>query len=442
MTTQNRPTYGGQAVLEGVMIRGQTHMAVAVRRPNGAIATHLRPLSTLYTGALRRLPLVRGVVTLVETLSLGMRALSYSSSVSLEDPDADPDSEVESEELSKGALASMLLVSFSFAILLFFLLPLFASRPLEGVFGNDILSNVAEGAIRLAVFIAYIWVIGRMSEIRRVFMYHGAEHMTVHAQERGDPLEIDAIRRYSPAHPRCGTAFLLTVMVVAILVFVFVPREPLWWLITSRIVFIPLIAAVAYEVIRLSGRYEDNPLVSLISAPNLLLQKLTTRWPDDDQIEVAVAAMQTALDADKSTTAQPPKPAQSGQLSTRLQPQSNKNREFKELVMDADTHDIYEELVKVAKSSGITYYSEIAPLANLDMSSEVGRIRIAQILEEISNAEHRSGRPLLTAVVTLKGENLPGKGFFDLAKRLGKYDGGDDDLYWASELKRVHDYWT
>ncbi len=299
MTTQNRPTYGGQAVLEGVMIRGQTHMAVAVRRPNGAIATHLRPLSTLYTGTLRRMPLVRGVITLVETLSLGMRALSYSSSVSLEDPEADPDSEVESEELSKGALASMLLISFGFAILLFFLLPLFASRPLEGMFGNDILSNVAEGAIRLVVFVAYIWVIGRMPEIRRVFMYHGAEHMTVHAQERGDPLVAEEIRKYSPAHPRCGTAFLLTVMVVAILVFVFVPRDPLWWLITSRIVFIPLIAAVAYEVIRLSGRYEDNPLVSLVSAPNLLLQKLTTRWPDDDQIEVAVAAMNTALEADR-----------------------------------------------------------------------------------------------------------------------------------------------
>ena len=301
MTTQNRPTYGGQAVLEGVMIRGQTHMAVAVRRPNGAIATHLRPLSTLYTGTLRRIPLVRGVITLVETLSLGMRALSYSSSVSLEDPEADPDSEVESEELSKGALASMLLISFGFAILLFFLLPLFASRPLEGMFGNDILSNVAEGAIRLVVFVAYIWVIGRMPEIRRVFMYHGAEHMTVHTQERGDPLVAEEIRKYSPAHPRCGTAFLLTVMVVAILVFVFVPREPLWWLITSRIVFIPLIAAVAYEVIRLSGRYEDNPLVRLISTPNLLLQKLTTRWPDDDQIEVAVAAMETALEADRET---------------------------------------------------------------------------------------------------------------------------------------------
>ncbi len=286
------------------MIRGQTHMAVAVRRPNGAIAIQRRPLSTLYTGTLRRMPLVRGVVTLVETLSLGMRALSYSSSVSLEDPDADPESEVESEELSKGALASMLLISFGFAIALFFLLPLFASRPLEGAFGNDVLSNVAEGAIRLVIFVAYIWVIGRMAEIRRVFMYHGAEHMTVHAQERGDPLVTEAIRKYSPAHPRCGTAFLLTVMVVAILVFVFVPREPLWWLVASRIVFIPLIAAVAYEVIRLSGRYEDNPLVRLISAPNLLLQKLTTRWPDDDQIEVAVAAMETALEADREAVSQ------------------------------------------------------------------------------------------------------------------------------------------
>ena len=300
MTTHQRPTYGGQAVLEGVMIRGQTHMAVAVRRPNGGIATQLRPLNVLYTGPLRRLPLLRGVIMLVETLSLGMRALSYSSSVSLESPEADPDSEVESEELGKGALATMLLLAFAFAVAIFFMLPLFASRPLEGLFGNDIISNVAEGAIRLVLFVAYIWLIGRMREIRRVFMYHGAEHMTVHAQERGDPLVVEAIRRYSPAHPRCGTAFLLTVMVVAILLFVFVPREPLWWLVTSRIVFIPVIAALAYEVIRWSGRYEDNPLVKLISAPNLLLQKLTTRWPDDDQIEIAVVAMKKALEADRA----------------------------------------------------------------------------------------------------------------------------------------------
>ena len=292
--------------MEGVMIRGQSHMAVAVRRPNGAIAIQQIPLSALYTGLLRRLPLVRGVIVLIETLSLGMRALSFSANVGMEDPGADPDSEVESEDLSKFALASMLLISFTFAIVLFFLLPLFASRPLEGMFGSDIVSNIAEGAIRMAIFVAYIWLIGRMGEIRRVFMYHGAEHMTVHAQERGDPLVVEEIRKYSPAHPRCGTAFLLTVMVVAILVFVFVPREPLWWLVASRVVFIPLIAAVAYEVIRWSGRYEDVPVVKLISAPNLLLQKLTTRPPDDDQIEVAVAAMQTALAADASDP--PPSP--------------------------------------------------------------------------------------------------------------------------------------
>ena len=286
--------------MEGVMIRGQTHMAVAVRRPNGAIAIRQTPLSTLYTGLLRRVPLVRGVIVLIETLSLGMRALSFSANVGMEDPDTDPDSEVESEDLGKFALASMLAISFTFAILLFFLLPLFASRPLEGMFGSDIVSNIAEGAIRMAVFVAYIWLIGRMGEIKRVFMYHGAEHMTVHAQERGDPLVVEEIRKYSPAHPRCGTAFLLTVMVLAILVFVFVPREPLWWLVASRVIFIPVIAAAAYEVIRWSGRYEDIPVVKLISAPNLLLQKLTTRWPDDDQIEVAVVAMQTALDADAS----------------------------------------------------------------------------------------------------------------------------------------------
>ncbi len=304
MNRQQRPTYGGQAVLEGVMIRGQKHMTVAVRRPNGAIAIYERPLATLYTGAVRKIPLLRGVIVLVETLSLGMRALSYSANVNMEDPDTPTDSAVESEELGKGAVASMLLVSFSFAILLFFLLPLFASRPLEGMFGNDIASNVAEGAIRLIVFIAYIWIIGRMPDIRRVFMYHGAEHMTVHAQERGDPLVVDAIRKYSPAHPRCGTAFLLTVMVVAIAVFVLVPRDPLWWMILSRVIFIPVIAALAYEVIRFSGRYEDNPLVSLVSAPNLLLQKLTTRQPDDDQIEVAVAAMNAALNADRAGTTQ------------------------------------------------------------------------------------------------------------------------------------------
>lgn len=292
MSTEHGHTYGGQAVLEGVMIRGQSNMSVAVRRPDGSIAVQCQPLNSLFTGRLRRIPLIRGVIALAETLTLGMRALSYSASIGMDE---------EGEELSKGALAGMMLVSLTVAIGLFFVLPVLASRALEGPLGSSLAANVVEGALRLGLFLAYIVLIGRMNDIRRVFMYHGAEHMTVHAQERGDPLELDAIRKYPTAHPRCGTAFLLVVMVLAIVAFVFVGREPFWWLIASRIVLIPFIAAASYEVIRLSGRYSGNPLVKLITGPSLALQALTTRQPDDDQIEIAIAAMQWTLDADNGT---------------------------------------------------------------------------------------------------------------------------------------------
>ena len=293
MSAEQGHTYGGQAVLEGVMIRGQKNMAVAVRRQDGTIALQSVPLSSFFTGSLRRIPLVRGIITLAETLTLGMRALSYSANVGME---------AEDEELSKGSMAMMLVISMGIAIGLFFVVPVLASRALEGVLGSDLASNVAEGVIRLALFFGYIVLIGRMDDIKRVFMYHGAEHMTVHAQERGDPLELDYIRKYSTAHPRCGTAFLLVVMVVSIVAFVFVGRDPFWWLLLSRIVLIPLIAAISYEVIRWSGKYSGNPLVRLITGPSLALQALTTKEPDDDQIEIAIAAMNGALDADAEVT--------------------------------------------------------------------------------------------------------------------------------------------
>ena len=293
MSAEQRHTYGGQAVLEGVMIRGQRNMAVAVRRQDGSIAIQCEPLSSFFTGSLRRIPLVRGVVILAETLMLGMRALTYSANVGME---------AEDEELSKGSMALMLGLSLTIAVGLFFVLPVLASRSLEGVLGSNLAANVAEGVIRLALFFGYILLIGRMNDIKRVFMYHGAEHMTVHAQERGDPLELEYIRKYSTAHPRCGTAFLLVVMVVAILAFIFVGRDPFWWLLTSRIVLIPLIAGASYEVIRWSGRYAGNPVVRLITGPSLALQALTTKEPDDDQIEIAVAAMNGALEADARVT--------------------------------------------------------------------------------------------------------------------------------------------
>jgi uncharacterized protein YqhQ len=275
------------------MIRGQKNMAVAVRRQDGTIALQTLPLSSFFIGSLRKIPLVRGIITLAETLTLGMRALSYSANVGME---------AEDEELSKGSMALMLGISMSIAIGLFFVVPVLASRALEGVLGSDLASNVAEGVIRLALFFGYILLIGRMDDIKRVFMYHGAEHMTVHAQERGDPLELEYIRKYSAAHPRCGTAFLLVVMVVSIVAFVFVGRDPFWWLLLSRIILIPLIAAISYEVIRWSGRYSGNPLVRLITGPSLALQALTTKEPDDDQIEIAIAAMNGALDADAAVT--------------------------------------------------------------------------------------------------------------------------------------------
>ena len=286
---QSTPRYGGQAVIEGIMIRGQNNVAIAVRAPSGNIVTRVKKINSLFTGKLRSIPIIRGIIALAETLSLGMEALNYSSQVANEEEDTPP---------GKFSSAIMILISLSIAIGLFFILPLVVSKPFEGLLGSDVVSNVAEGIIRLAVFLIYVTVISLMPDIRRVYMYHGAEHMAVHAQEKGDPLTIQEIRKYPTAHPRCGTAFLLTIMVIAIIVFTLIPREPLWLVVGSRIVLIPLIASLSYEFIRFNSKHETNKFVSKMSVPNLLLQSLTTKIPDDDQIEVAINAMESAIQAD------------------------------------------------------------------------------------------------------------------------------------------------
>ena len=272
------------------MIRGQNNVAIAVRAPSGNIVTRVKKINTLFTGKLRSIPIIRGIIALAETLSLGMEALNYSSQVANDEEDTPP---------GKFSSAIMILISLSIAIGLFFILPLVVSKPFEGLLGSDVVSNVAEGIIRLAVFLIYVTVISLMPDIRRVYMYHGAEHMAVHAQEKGDPLTIQEIRKYPTAHPRCGTAFLLTIMVIAIIVFTLIPREPLWLVVGSRIVLIPLIASLSYEFIRFNSKYETNKFVSKMSVPSLLLQSLTTKIPDDDQIEVAINAMESAIDADR-----------------------------------------------------------------------------------------------------------------------------------------------
>ncbi len=289
--------YGGQAVIEGVMIRGRQHFSLAVRRTDGQIETLSEPLGQIYTGKLRQFPLIRGILVLIETLSLGIKALNKSASIAVEDQTQGR------EEVSKWMMAVVIAFSLALGIGFFFLTPLFATRPLEDVISSDPLVNLIEGVIRLALLVGYIGLIGLMPDIRRVFAYHGAEHMAVHTHEAGLPLDVEHVRRFPTAHPRCGTAFLLTVAVVAVIVFAFLGRDPLWWLIASRVLFIPVIAALSYEVIRFSGAHRHNPLTQLITIPGLTLQKLTTRQPDDSQIEVAIMAMDTALAADEGRTA-------------------------------------------------------------------------------------------------------------------------------------------
>ena len=294
MSSTQTPTYGGQAVLEGVMIRGQKNVSVSVRSPSGEIKTQVKPIANIFRSKYRKTPLIRGVIALIETLIIGMNALNYSSSVAMEEENTTP---------NKASIALMISISLSLAIGLFFILPLLISTPFEGILGSNILSNIIEGIARLIIFIGYIYVIGLMPDIKRVFMYHGAEHMTVHAQENNLELNLSNIKKYPTAHPRCGTAFLLTIMLIAVIIFILIPRESMIIVVSSRIFLVPFIASLSYEFIRLSSIYQTNFLMRAIASPSLWLQSLTTRQPDDDQIEVAIVAMTSAIEADETSSA-------------------------------------------------------------------------------------------------------------------------------------------
>ena len=292
----NQPTqmYGGQAVIEGVMIRGRDHFGLAVRRQDGSIELHHEPLSAIYNGRPRRWPLVRGFLTLVEALILGIKALQLSANMAA--VDRIPEEDVQPKGLGDGL--HLLAVSLVFGIGLFFVAPLLIAWALGPVLNSDLLSEIVEGVIRLVFLLGYFTLIGMLKDVKRVFAYHGAEHMTVHAYEAGLPLTIENVRKFKTPHPRCGTAFLLTVMVVSVVVFALLLGPSLEWRIASRILLLPLIAAVSYEVIRYSGAHQDSWFGQLVAKPGLWLQKLTTRQPDDEQIEVAIHAMETAIAAD------------------------------------------------------------------------------------------------------------------------------------------------
>jgi uncharacterized protein YqhQ len=284
--------YGGQAVIEGVMMRGARHVVVAVRGPTDKITVHSEPLNAkIYGGPISKLPFLRGTIVLWDALVLGMRALLFSADVALEEE------EVEfSGPIAWGSVAFSLIIGIG----VFLLGPLFLVGLVDRYIASSLVSNILEGLIRLAFFLIYTYAIGFIPDIRRVFAYHGAEHKTINAYEAGAPLEPDAVGAYSTAHPRCGTGFLLIFAVIAIFVFSLLGRPPLVPRILSRLVLIPVIAGLTYELIKFSAAHRDNPLISaVVLAPSLALQRLTTQEPDESMLEVAITALQRLLDEEE-----------------------------------------------------------------------------------------------------------------------------------------------
>jgi uncharacterized protein YqhQ len=282
-------SYGGQAVLEGVMMRGLRQATVAVRTPSGEIVFRHEPLNVERRRMWENLPFLRGILMLWDTLNLGVRALNFSASAALGE---------EEQPQSKGAVALTLIIALAFAFGLFFVVPLLIASLLERVGATPLMRDAAEGFIQLGIFIGYLTLIGRMPDIQRTFGYHGAEHKTINAYEAGAPLTVESVRSFTLLHPRCGTSFLLVVVVLSIPFFALFGGLPLGERLLSRIILVPVIAAVSYELLRLSAAHFHRGWVRHLVAPSLALQRLTTREPDDTMIAVAIAALIPVLAAD------------------------------------------------------------------------------------------------------------------------------------------------
>ncbi len=303
---------GGQAVIEGVMMRSPDAVAVAVRKPDGSIVYDTRSyVSLTKRSKFWALPVIRGAVVLIESLALGIKALTFSSEVAIEEEGRENEQKrrnAEKESVFTALLPKIMMIftviaALGIGVLLFFYLPL-AVTHLFGI-NSGVLFNLIDGILRLAVFLAYLGAISMWKEIRRVFEYHGAEHKSICSFENKEPLTLESARKYSTLHPRCGTSFLLVVVIVSIFVFVLLgkPSSPIDPIVLVRLSLVPLIAGLAYEVIKLSDRHRNNPLVSAFVAPGLWLQKITTKEPDDAQLEVAFVALRSALGEDVSNVA-------------------------------------------------------------------------------------------------------------------------------------------
>jgi uncharacterized protein YqhQ len=291
------PNYGGQAVLEGVMMRGARTCVVAVRGPKQEIVLEEQSLPAAYRGPIGRLPFLRGLLSLWDSLGLGMRALAFSANVQAG----------EATPIQPGQMAATMIVSVAFGIGLFFVLPAAVAAGAERLLGLAAgWAHLIEGLLRLAILLGYLWAVGRIGEIQRVFAYHGAEHKTINAFESGVPLTVEAISLQSRQHARCGTSFLLTLVVLSVLLFSLLPPMSFWSRMASRVVALPVLAMLAYEYVSLAARWSAKPWMRPLIAPNLALQNLTTREPDASMIEVALAAFSAMRNRESETEPQAP----------------------------------------------------------------------------------------------------------------------------------------
>src|SRR5438045_2516051 len=293
---------GGQAVLEGVMMRTPHAWGITCRKPSGEVSTHSEPLERLSEKRKwMAWPVVRGVVTLGHAMTLGFRALKFSANVALDEMQPEPSSDKKKLEINGWMAAVNIIISVGFFIFMYKFLPLVAATELKRVnplFGEQIIFNLVDGAIRIALFLLFIWGVSLWRDIHRVYEYHGAEHKTVYAFENGDPLETAAVQKYSTYHPRCGTSFLMTVMIISILVYTLVPVTTFWARFGVRIALLPVIAGISYEIIRFAAKHRGS-LFALMTAPGFSLQRITTQTPADYQAECAIIALNMAMCLEK-----------------------------------------------------------------------------------------------------------------------------------------------
>ncbi|NLY44331.1 MAG: DUF1385 domain-containing protein [Clostridiaceae bacterium] len=299
----HRTSIGGQAVLEGVMMRGPSKIATAVRTPDGTITVDEKPVQMLSNRyKVLKLPLIRGVVSFFESMVVGVKSLMFSAEFfDIEGEEDEKPSRFElflekvfGDKLQDVIIYFSVFISVLLATGLFMLLPTVIVGFVKKLVQNRIIANTSEGLLRIIIFLTYIYLVSKMKDIKRVFEYHGAEHKAIHCYEHNEELTVDNVRKYTTLHPRCGTSFLLIVMVVSIIAFSFVSWSNVWLRLMYRLMLLPLIAGISYEIIKFAGR-NDNVLTRAISKPGMLLQKLTTREPDDSQIEVAIAALKSVI---------------------------------------------------------------------------------------------------------------------------------------------------